>query len=429
MKHADLVLITISSGIVFGNEYAILFTTIRQQQRSRMREIQAGVEEIRPGRHLFVRQWILNGETTAMASTPIETTLDTADVDLQVVLVHGMCATELQYHDMLLAIEKEMMLVNDGNTNNKKTQIHCILYDMVGCGQSAHAEDWNAYSRQEHMQDLQAIVKRGRKSLPENKKTSISTIVVAHSYAPSIVLSWLASLQQRQQQEAANDVDEYNIHGLVFLSTSLRDDALPHPDGGTWPFRYLPLSLLHCLNAHMTRDFCHRAVHARHSTLKQAMLEAPRNDMNMVRAFHRQAIWATRDDLQTALQVLTKQRPFSFSSSSSSSLSDSSGTRNTIRCLVVHGADDGIIDIRQGQKLVNLLLQEQRQRDSFSDEDDDDDDKGRNNDYYDDDDGSNHRHKLIVIPEASHMIMLEQPSLVARAILEYLQELIIPCQE
>jgi pimeloyl-ACP methyl ester carboxylesterase len=30
---------------------------------------------------------------------------------------------------------------------------------------------------------------------------------------------------------------------------------------------------------------------------------------------------------------------------------------------------------------------------------------------------------LIVIPEASHMIMLEQPTMVARAILEYLQEL------
>jgi pimeloyl-ACP methyl ester carboxylesterase len=31
--------------------------------------------------------------------------------------------------------------------------------------------------------------------------------------------------------------------------------------------------------------------------------------------------------------------------------------------------------------------------------------------------------KLIVIPEASHMIMLEQPTLVARAIVAYLQEL------
>jgi pimeloyl-ACP methyl ester carboxylesterase len=308
-----------------------------------MREIQAGIEEIRPGRKLFVRQWILDGDDESPRMSRMSSTTKmpilhaaaaaaaTADVDLQLVLVHGMCATELQYHEMLHAIEKEMMMIcKSDNNKTKKQRIHCIMYDMVGCGQSPVTPDWDAYRKTEHMQDLQANMRRGRDVLPRNKKTSISTILVSHSYGPSIVLSWLASLQRQQQQQQPQDQElaasnhddgDYNIQGLVFLSTSLRDDNLPHPDGGAWPFRYLPMSVLHCLNATMTRDFCHRAVHGKHSTLKRAMLEAgPRNDMVMVQAFHRQAIWATRDDLQTALQVLTRQFSNSSSSTSSSSL-------------------------------------------------------------------------------------------------------------
>lgn len=180
-----------------------------------MREIQAGIEEIRPGRRLFVRQWILDGgvdggsKTKTIASLPKSRshgpsnseTLMGNNVELQLVMVHGMCATELQYHEMLHAIEKEMIVLEDNNddtaTFNQTTSmtIHCVLYDMVGCGQSPVVPDWGAYSRNEHIQDLHAIVKRGRDSLLLSKGYRIPTILVAHSYGPSIVLSWLASLQ------------------------------------------------------------------------------------------------------------------------------------------------------------------------------------------------------------------------------------------
>lgn len=336
-----------------------------------MKEVRARLETLRPNRTVWVREWILGiaEKDDDMAPPPV--------VDLQLMMVHGSCGTEQQFHLMLLSLEAKVQALG------RKGAIRCVLFDAVGCGKSPVLRDFGDYSSEELMEDLAVMVHKfidaslplvwGKcplfffcKCLPLYRPGLIviifflsfrHTVAVGHSYGPSLILRLLANPN--------NSLSEYQTAGLILVGTAVRpvpNDPSFFPDGGL-PIFFLPVWILWCLQYFMTLQFTRMAIHPKHQWLRQAcMADSNSNSCFMIRSFYRQTKWATVDDLLAV-----------------------AGTP-TVPVLVVHGVDDGVIPLTYAQDLVNKVP------------------KGT----------------LCAVDEASHLVMIEQADNVATLTLDYL---------
>jgi pimeloyl-ACP methyl ester carboxylesterase len=162
-----------------------------------MLEEQAKIETVRPGRRLFVRKVRL-GNTIPQAST-----------SLQVVCVHGTCASEQQYHSLLQSLH-ELLMNDSGDNSNQNLSIQCLLHDLLGCGQSPAPDDSAAYSNAEITADLKALLER-------HVDPNLPLVIMGHSYACNLILPMLRE----------NPVD--NLVGCIFYHLLFAARKIPTP--------------------------------------------------------------------------------------------------------------------------------------------------------------------------------------------------------
>lgn len=269
-----------------------------------MKEVRASLETLRPNRNLFVREWILGVDENE--------DLKETSIDLQLMLVHGSCATEQQFHLMLLSLEAKVQATFGD------AAVRCFMFDAVGCAKSPVLPNFEDYNAHNMMEDIQAVVQKFLDA-------AVPLVWVGHSYGSSLILRLLAS--KRSELEA------YKPRGLILLGTAVRpvpNDPSFLPDGGLAVF-ILPVFILELLQYFMTLHFTKLAIHPKHTWLRQACLAGSNaNSCFMIRSFYRQTIWATMDDV---VQVATPSVPV----------------------LAIHGADDGILPLKYAQQLVNAV--------------------------------------------------------------------------
>lgn len=235
-----------------------------------------GIKTVRPGRDLYTREVI--------SGTPL----------LNLVWLHGTCAKSAQFN-----------LVLDKLSANS---VACYLYDAMGCGQSPMVSEWDAYTTEEAVLDLEAVIEL----CIEDK--SLPIVVIGHSYAVTTIIRML------HQQE--------NIAACIFLSSALKGGPVPLHDGGH-PIFKLPIFLLRCLQPLLTKEFIRLAYHPEADC---ALLEASKdadnaNDMGMCKAYHCHHDWATVEEAKSNIHV---------------------------PCLVIHGRADKIIPMAGGQHLADI---------------------------------------------------------------------------
>jgi pimeloyl-ACP methyl ester carboxylesterase len=305
-----------------------------------MKELSAQVCQVRPGRELFVRRTLIGTHTSADNSIQPPA----AKASFQLLMVHGLCATEAQFLPMLQALDR--LLQENSNSHNTIT-MDCWGYDWMGCGQSPRKPNATDYSKEETVADLEGIFQLLDATQP--------TIVMGHSYGPSILLA------------ALHDSPFNNcIKGTILLCTAIYTDSTSrYLTNGGHPIMKLPLCLLHCLQPLLTNSFIQLAVHPQHTQLAdQIRKDSNTNDMHVAKSYHQSMHWATEDHLP----------PLNGSTRS---------------YLVIHGSHDGAIPVQAGQELANRL-----------------------------------QAPFVVIEDASHLVMLEQPEQTARVVLEFIKSLV-----
>eukprot|EP00934_Nitzschia_sp_Nitz4_P008646 Nitzschia sp. Nitz4//scaffold105_size73764//52135//53170//NITZ4_005680-RA/size73764-snap-gene-0.47-mRNA-1//-1//CDS//3329532459//8636//frame0 len=136
-----------------------------------VQELFADLIPVRPGRNLFCCHWRLGNEL----SSPSEPTSSTTTVNL--VCIHGTAAN----HKTMLSSLRELAT----ELSSSDLTVDCWLFDSVGCGQSPPLSDSSAYSNQEIVKDIQALLKNqvGHLDRP--------TFFLAHSYGPQLVFQTL----------------------------------------------------------------------------------------------------------------------------------------------------------------------------------------------------------------------------------------------
>lgn len=294
--------------------------------------------EIRPGRNLFVRNWILNDRKKTRATKE-------PSREITLVCVHGTAATQEQYILLWKALDKFL------GESSSSLRIHCWAYDAVGCGHSPKISgNAAAYVDEEQVQDLKALLETH--VFP---KSSSDIHFVGHSYGPNWIYKYLELKDQENPTGSGN-----NVKGLILISTGLESKELVN--GGPGIFKVLPLWLLNCIQPILTNSFMQLGfsptTHKNQPDLIAQVKQANnKNDMEVCVYYYQAHVWLSR---------LNKEHLPS-------------------RALVLHGTDDQIIPIHCGQQVANQL-------------------------------GSD----LVSIPDASHLILLEQPELVAQHVLEFL---------
>lgn len=247
------------------------------------KSVSDGLHEARPGHRLYVRRLrIGSGQKLC-----------------QLVLVHGICATEAFFLPMLEDLA--------GSAVN--LTLDCILYDQIGCGKSPPVIDWSAYAAASAAQDLQALI----------ESTCVANqplVLLGHSYASATMLPAMTALR-----------DRYRIIGCIFLASAVRTPSLAIADGGH-PVMRLPTSILQCLQPALTQGFVAAAVGDDKQVQQLATEHSNANDMKVAKAYHRQMTWPTTAALTTAVADCP--------------------------VLVLQGADDGVIGVSAGQELANL---------------------------------------------------------------------------
>jgi pimeloyl-ACP methyl ester carboxylesterase len=284
-----------------------------------MKEIYARLETVRPGRTLFVRQVSMGQENSATR--------------LQLVCVHGLCGTERHFLPFLHALDHAVA------SNN--IWLQSISYDWMGCGKSPLIPSFDAYHNRETEADLLAVLQRLDSSVP--------TVVLAHSYGPSIVAQVLPQI-----------TSQLRLVGIVWVSTALKSDTITFLADGGPPLMKLPTFVLRCMQPSLTNSFVQAAVLDSHTDVQTVVRnDSNANDMWVAKCYHRHTCWAHVDLVQNL----------------------------PIDHLVLHGAEDGLLPITAGQDLANRLGTE-----------------------------------LIAIDQASHMLMLEQPTKMATAVAAFLSQ-------
>ena len=248
-----------------------------------MRIVKEGIETIRPGRLLFFREFTLGTEAPT----------------LNLVLVHGTCGSSWQYDQLLSTLDEEHNLA-----------VHCYLYDAVGCGKSPVIPDVGAYHTDEQILDLKAI-------LDTRIDSSRPTLILGHSYAPTIILRYLCQNKHPR------------IRACIFLSTAIQGGPLSLPNGGH-PIFLLPVVFLKCLQPSLTKAFLQKAFDP---STDSALVETSRiasnnNDMYMCKWYHKHHQFAT---LREAASI------------------------GNLPILILHGTSDGIISMDGGQHLADWI--------------------------------------------------------------------------
>ena len=308
----------------------------------------ADVVEIRQSRRIFLRKISIGNSQPSDGSSAVH---------VQFILVHGLCGTEQQFHLFLESLDKLL-----ASSSDKRYFVSCFLYDSIGCGQSPSLSDWEAYSNEEIRADFEALI-----SLHNAAKISVApsltlpTLLLGHSYAPSI---FLPSLHQRNQGPPLLP----NLVGIVLINTALRGSDFNIPDGGHVIMR-LPVFILNCIQSLLTEGFLNMAVHPNHVFLRDEIRKlSQKNDMRVAQAYHRHMEWAHPFHLHKAIWR---------------------GNNEIIPSLILHGADDGLTPVECAQHIHNQLLKTQKS-------------------------------DLVIMDEACHLVMVEQPDLTAKAVFNFM---------
>lgn len=172
---------------------------------SHVTTLNSGLENVRPGRNIFVRN-------VKLGNALVESSMN-------ILLAHGSCVDSTQYDALLESLSTQV--------SRSHSSIHCCLYDAFACGKSRLGQraDFKAYSFEQDVLDFTAIYES------MNQKRNQPTVLIAHSFRPSVILRFL--LQNPQVQ----------ISGLVFLSSAIKGGPVEVHDGGH-PIFLLPLFLL-----------------------------------------------------------------------------------------------------------------------------------------------------------------------------------------
>lgn len=228
-----------------------------------LEQIHAGIETVRPGRELFVRQ-VCIGE----GNKP----------DIQFIFLHGLCATERQFQLLLESLDRK-----------SKRRIKCLLYDMAGNGQSPPAAKTTDYEISQVAEDFAAVAALFRDD-------KLPTVWICHSYGSTVLLNMLRTNEMIVSEEKT---------GFVFLSTAVRSEKFPHADGGH-PIMKLPVVLLNCLQTTLTNAFVKMAVHPSRKDVQEMVRNgSDENNMAVAKCWHRNMRWATVEYLEGEI----KERP------------------------------------------------------------------------------------------------------------------------
>jgi pimeloyl-ACP methyl ester carboxylesterase len=206
---------------------------------------------------------------------------------VNILFVHGSCASSSQYDDLIHALEIQVTYM----VKSEKLQISKInyfSYDQLGCAGSKHpADDWEAFSSANLLQDLQSIVQNG--ILP-NSKASSPLFIVGHSHGCSQVIQLVNSL---------SDSNRDRIKGLVLIGGALKDGpgGLAR-DGGHWIFKYVPMFMLRKMQPSLSQGFFDAAVHPKNrERLRESAINVSNtNDMLFCKAFYRQQVYASSEE-------------------------------------------------------------------------------------------------------------------------------------
>lgn len=189
---------------------------------------------------------------------------------------------------------------------------------------------------------------------------------VGHSYGPN----WIYKLLLRQKDRDRKT----KIAGLVLLSSGVANPKYSLQKGGPKLFS-LPVWFLKCLQPLLSQSFMKLGysshTHDNRPELIRAAKEASNtNDMTVVCHYYQSHDWIASQDIVTHLQ------PFYPTP------------------LILHGQDDQIVPLECGQALCNAW-----------------------------------NVPLTVVPDASHMVNLEQPKHVAKHVAAYIEEYIVKFEQ
>lgn len=307
-----------------------------------IQQIQDEVIEIRAGRKLFVRHWILQNPSSSAASASKNATTTATTINL--VCVHGTAASQEQYLSLWKALD-------EGNDRN--LCIRVWAYDAIGCGQSPTLGDHSSYTDDEQVQDLTILLELH----VADSKHKYTTYLMGHSYGPT----WIYKYLLKKSKQQPTDID---IGGLILISSGLRCKELVV--GGPTLFHYLPIWALKCLQPMLTASFLKigfsPTTHKEQPELIQAAKSANnQNDMQTCVYYYHAHDWLEHLSVNELLP-----------------------TKASSNILVLHGTDDEVIPIHCGQALANELETD-----------------------------------LVSIPNASHMVLMEQAQVVAEHILDF----------
>jgi pimeloyl-ACP methyl ester carboxylesterase len=338
-----------------------------------------GVVEVRPGRSIFCKHWRLGNSTSANIST---TTGKELRRRVTLICVHGTAANHLQFIPFLESLESCLM-ADHGSSQTPSmpaVTVDCWMYDAVGCGDSPPLpeDDSDAYCDSEQVQDLKALLQNHvYKTNDNNTADDQSTVIMGHSYGPNWIYKLIILLAREEQEQEAMKI---NISGLILVCSSLCNPKYQLQKGGPPLFR-LPLWVLNCMQPFLTNMFLKigfaSATHEKHpQMIADAKHANNQNDMKTVKRYYQAHDW-TEDlsDVQTHY----------YGETDDTANSSTTCTRGR-RPLILHGMEDQVIPIQCGQNLANEW-----------------------------------NSPIIAVPDASHMILLEQPDAMARHVLEYLR--------
>jgi pimeloyl-ACP methyl ester carboxylesterase len=267
--------------------------------------------EIRPGRTIFTRHWILNDDEEE------ESSMKTSSRTVNLVCVHGTAASQEQYIPLWKALDSRLSA-----ETSSTLRVHCWAYDAIGCGRSPKIHNnAKAYTDAEQVQDLQEL-------LENHVDSKYDTYFVGHSYGPTWIYKCFLLLQQQQRNEKLSTT-LLKPTGLVLISTGLECKELVI--GGPAIFRVVPLWLLKCIQPLLTASFLKLGfspyTHKHDPELiVQAKQANNQNDMQTVIYYYKAHDWLS--------QLSPESMP---------------------PALVLHGTDDEIVPIHCGQQVANQL--------------------------------------------------------------------------
>ena len=334
--------------------------------------------ELRPGRLINVFHWTLNESQLPQSQSPQQRTIN-------LICVHGTAANHQQFIPLFTCLQKECLLRN--NQTEPLDSIDCWSYDAMGCGESPALPHRTDYSDEEQVKDLCALL------MDHVVDLTRPTYLVGHSYGPNWIYKLL--LQLRRQPPFRDDttpnynmLHTMNLQGLILISSGVANPKYSLQTGGPGLFRVVPLWLLQCLQPLLTHSFLHMGfsphTHRNNPTLiATAKRSNNRNDMTIVCRYYQSHDWITAEEIGTHLRHNDDDN-------------DNRSPAPPRPPLVLHGEDDQILPVQCGQELCNAW-------------------SGGGGGG-----GDVHVVPLTIIPQASHMVLLEQPQPVAHLIYQYM---------